>query len=594
MATLEIILENFMFLVLEVKNQIRLTMQLIQECDTTKFSEINSKDDYIDILKSTVEDKCFSYPHHLTTTNKYEINTIRAIHIMSLNLERIADFCVNIARQTEYLNQFSFIHQFGYKEMFAVIDEAVSKIISVYQSRNLSGALEICKAELRLDELYKINFDRIMTDIKTIDKHMLILHTNRESADIFERFKQTENNWDAFYKSIIDAVCGYLEHNSQLPDFITSIFIFRYLERIGDALLNIGEALIFMILGDRIKIRQFTALNETLSGTEFNGSLSDIQFQSILGSRSGCHISYVTESARKTRNHQGIFKEGSIDKIKVEKENIERWNHLFPTIAPNIFGYIEKDEKTASLLIEFFPGCTLDEVILSGSDEVLNNALSILKNLLTEIWTRTKCTQPKQIDYIQQLQRRLSIVHRVHPTYSRPVKKMEDLPIPSSKDLIIACSDIEKELISPFSVLIHGDFNINNLIYNHVHQKINFIDFYRSKESDYIQDASVFLVSNFRLPFFETPQRDRLNHVIHEFFTFFSEFALTIHDVTFDMRMALALARSFYTSTRFEMKDDFAKNMFLRANFLMEKIIRHKHKGQPPETFILPTDVLYY
>jgi hypothetical protein len=36
---------------------------------------------------------------------------------------------------------------------------------------------------------------------------------------------------------------------------------------------------------------------------------------------------------------QGIFKEGTLTKIKKEKDNIEKWNRLFPGIAPTIFGY---------------------------------------------------------------------------------------------------------------------------------------------------------------------------------------------------------------------------------------------------------------
>jgi hypothetical protein len=56
--------------------------------------------------------------------------------------------------------------------------------------------------------------------------------------------------------------------------------------------------------------------------------------------------------------------------------------------------------------------------------------------------------------------------------------------------------------------------------------------------------------------------------------------------------MALALARSLYTSTRFELNDEFAKDMFLRAHYLMEKVVNHQ--GQPWEDFELSTDILFY
>jgi hypothetical protein len=110
--------------------------------------------------------------------------------------------------------------------------------------------------------------------------------------------------------------------------------------------------------------------------------------------------------------------------------------------------------------------------------------------------------------------------------------------------------------------------------------------------ADYVQDGSVFLVSNFRMPVFEEKLRDRLNGVIEMFFEFLKNFAREQEDRTFDVRMALGLARSFYTSTRFEMNSDFAKEMYLRAVFLLEKVVNHH--THPWEAFKLPSHVLYY
>ncbi|MBF0226914.1 MAG: phosphotransferase, partial [Desulfobacterales bacterium] len=141
-------------------------------------------------------------------------------------------------------------------------------------------------------------------------------------------------------------------------------------------------------------------------------------------------------------------------------------------------------------------------------------------------------------------------------------------------------------------IVIHGDFNVNNIVYNKGKKKINFIDLYRSSQFDYIQDASVFLVSNFRLPVFERRLRDRLNSLIKEFYGFFKEFASDKKDTTFEIRMALALARSFFTSARFELNYSFSKNMVMRAHYLMEKIVGFQ--GESFENFKLPESILYY
>jgi hypothetical protein len=144
---------------------------------------------------------------------------------------------------------------------------------------------------------------------------------------------------------------------------------------------------------------------------------------------------------------------------------------------------------------------------------------------------------------------------------------------------------------APFTVMIHGDFNVNNIIYDHSNQRIHFIDLYRSKDFDYVKDASVFLISNFRMPIFDPVLRERLNHVIKSVFEFAHNFAVQHRDETFDIRMAFALARSFFTSARFELNSSFAKEMVLRSHFLMEKIV--SHHGSPWETFQLPLSLLY-
>ena len=178
---------------------------------------------------------------------------------------------MNITRQTQYLSSKSFLQQYDYKTMFKIIQQSITAITRVYTDNDLTGALQICKAEFELDRMWEENFNILLEDLKK---------------------------------------------GESVTDIITVIFMFRYLERIGDSILNIGEALIFGIIGDRIKIRQFEALEKTLSKSGFNGTLNDIDFTSIWGSRSGCRISKVSRKKPSGFKAQGIFKEGKIKKIK--------------------------------------------------------------------------------------------------------------------------------------------------------------------------------------------------------------------------------------------------------------------------------------
>ncbi len=552
MPTLPTILDNTRFLVTEVQEQVKLTCGLLNEINHDLMEKIAAKDDYIDNLKTTVENLCFSRIHSDKYADEEETTAVRSLHVICVNLERIADFCVNIGRQTDYMSDPAFIHDYDYQTMFTIIQEGLSGIIPVFDNRNLSGALHICKTENRLDGLYKESFDRIM---------------------------------------------GEMHRKAHIPDLITVLFIFRYLERVGDSLLNIGEALIFSIIGDRIKIRHFEALQQTLTDSGFEGSLTDIDFNSIWGSRSGCRIGKVDRKLSAQPGEgtsqgkaQGLFKEGARRKIQKERESIRQWEAVYPGIAPRVFGFYEKDE-TASMLVEFLSGCTLEQVILTEEEELLANVIFVFEQTLEEIWEGTLTGGPIPTDYMKQLTARLDAIHRVHPAFRRPERRIDDLHIPSSDDLIDRCTRIEAALKAPFSIFIHGDFNVNNIIYSHDDQRINYIDLYRSKMADYIQDASVFLISNFRLPAFETPLRDRINRVIDHFFTFFSAFARRHDDGGFEVRMTLALARSFYTSSRFELNYAFAREMYLRSQFLMEKLVAHQGDWT---TYRLPRRILFY
>jgi aminoglycoside phosphotransferase (APT) family kinase protein len=287
---------------------------------------------------------------------------------------------------------------------------------------------------------------------------------------------------------------------------------------------------------------------------------------------------------------QGLYKEGITAKIRQEKENIAHWERIMPGLAPRILAYRENADK-ATLLVEFLPGRTLDSVILGNDEATLQQALDALEATLTKVWTRTLARHPTRTDYMPQLRARLDTVRRVHPAFLRTWKSIDKLEIRSSENLIDRCAEIEQAHPAPFSIQIHGDFNANNVIFNPDNGRINYIDFYRSREADYIQDASVFMVSNFRMPVFEPALRARLNRVIHRFFEFSAGFARDHEDGGFELRMALALARSFYTSTRFELNQDFAHDMFTRAHYLMEKVLDHQGPGS---SFRLEREVLYY
>ena len=568
--------KNFRLLCVEVLSLVETTARFTENPTQNVYEEIISRDDYVDNLKSIIENECFAKIHAASNLSKNEVNTIRSIQIMSVNMERIADFCVNIIRQMYHLTAPLFLSQFDYQNMFTVIRKNMSRIFEIHEKSDLQGALTLCKSEALLDEMYEDQFKQIIRQLKN--------------------GRETEN-------------------------LLICLFVFRYLERIGDTLLNIGEALIFAIIGEKIKIRQYEALQQTLTKIGFNDPFAKIGFQSIWGSRSGCRLGRVSKNVLpQDVSRAGLYKEGPLRKIRAEKENIERWQVVSGNLVPRIYSYHEEEEEgnRGSLLVDYLAGLILEQAILFAADDVFRKALFTLTQTLSSLWDSTKNPGQHPAKFMAQLKSRLDSIAQAHPNlqsttfdqqpttanlrpatngqhpnlcatnYRQPTTKAL-LP---TKEFLSRMELLETAIKTPFSVFIHGDFNTNNIIYNHEKRCIHFVDLYRSCKGDYVQDVAVFLVSNFRMPIFEQPYRKRLNQANKHFFTFAKQFATERDDKTFEVRLALGLSRSFYTSTRFDTNTKFVAEMCNRAQFLLENILNHA--GKPWEEFRLPQDILYY
>jgi len=540
--------ENFRFMVMEVVRQVEGTKQLLDTPGSTSLEAIESRDDYIDNLKSVIENDCFSRIHG-QYLDKRSVDRIRALNVVTANLERIADHCVNIARQTRFLTDAAFIQRYEYQPFFQEVLGGLERVHPALIRQDMALAFRICRTEFNLDSMYKKQFDRLL---------------------------------------------GELRSGSDTGNLVTTLFIFRYLERMGDALLNMGEAIIFSITGDKFKIHQYTALRESLGARGEDEPLLNVEFESIWGTRSGCRIGKVHKSRGedKSAKQSLIFKEGSRTKLLREKRNIERWESIMPGLPPKVQA-LQEDGASVSLLIEYLGGCTFQDVVLAGEHDLIENALFLVTQTVGELWEATLKPQAVSSAFMRQTRARLPDVYHLHPEFQAERRDFCGIALPSTEDILERAIALCATLDAPFSVFIHGDFNINNIVYNHEEQRIHYIDLHRSEDSDYVQDASIFLVSNFRLPIFGHEARKRINYVLDGFLKFSRGFARRHQDATFEARLALALARGFITSTRFELNKGFARQMFLRGIYLLEKVLNHA-QGRPLEEFRMPGSVLDY
>jgi len=537
---------NFQFLVLEVRKQLEATYRLFEAPSQTLIRSVLSRDNYADTLKSLIEKKCISFFRHTPTIDKPSANLVTAIGVVTTNLERIGDFCVNIAGQIQRISDRSLLAKLHYTECFDSLLDGVGKVDAAIANSDASLALELCRVEAKLDEIY--------------------------GADL---------TW----------IREQLSQTSRTDDYVWCLFIVHYLERMGDSLLNIGESVLFAATGEKLKLHEYMRVREVL-GTEGDELLpDDISVNFEWETKSGCRIAKVEDRSDGSSDLEAIFKKGQGRKLHRERENIERWEKIAPGVPPKVLEFRE-GHGDAALLLEFLDGETLRDLAIRGEEAVAGRAMEQLEATLFKVWGDTRQPTQTNASFLKQLAVRLPDVFRLHPEFKNADIQFGDLNVAGLEVLLEHCSAADALLPAPFSVVVHGDLNTDNIIFDRSTDRLHLIDLYRSNDSDYVQDVSVFLVSNFRVPVFDGAARDLLDEVSLRMLEFASRFAERYDDPTFHARLALGLARSFITSTRFEIDADFSRIMAMRAVYLLEKIALLKQSDYA--AFRVSAEVLTY
>ncbi|VFQ42738.1 phosphotransferase [Desulfoluna butyratoxydans] len=546
METPEGLDQHFRFLVLALETQARGTQIFLLDPVRKGMPKLHSRKRYIDNLKTVVDNECFGLIHSRASLSRSLVNRVRAAQRICDSLARIGDILVSVAEQAADHSCREFQAAMDVEGTFSPITAGLAPIQRALAKGKMDAALSICRVGSELDRACANGAEKLMAALQ-------------EGGD---------------------------------PGHLVSVLcVLRDLGRVGCELLNIGEAILFSILGEHIDIEQFHALKKTLSKSGRADSVESIDYRAIKGTRSGCRVGEVRGAGTRHEAGSRIYKEGPLEKIRREKENNSRWQQYCPGLVPEVYSF-HAQGKNGSLLLEFLPGETLDAVIRSAEEAVVKSALDTLERTLFAVWDRTAVTAPRATDYIHQIQARLADVLAVHPAFFRESTSVGRAAAHSVRELLTGCAAIEKELAAPVSVFIHGDFNTSNVVYNNATGRVHFIDLHRSRDFDYVQDASVFLVSLFRTPVFDADCRRRINGAIGRFHKGVEAFSIQRGDASFAVRLALALARSFYTSTRFELNTDFARAMYNRALFLLEKV--QGFQGGDWAAFRFPEEVLYY
>ncbi|MDQ6996081.1 MAG: phosphotransferase [Mariprofundus sp.] len=373
-------------------------------------------------------------------------------------------------------------------------------------------------------------------------------------------------------QKLLKKTTAQLQRRKYTDDLVTGLFVAYSIKQMGDVLLKISESIIATNMGQPMDMQRLHSLQETISDWADDVTVADVDIRQVAETRSGSGISAINYTDGDQGEHLAIFKDGEKRKLKEELEGVKRWHHLVPGIAPQILRY-KKNGDSATLLIEHLQGVTFEHVVLHESIKTMSACMQALAKTLYSAWGNTRKKKIVAAEFIAQTRKRLADVYAIHPDFRRSQLQICGTKIGSFASLLNAAEKIEKQFPPPFSVLIHGDFNVDNIIYDPQKDHIHFIDLHRSTHMDYVQDVSVLMVSYYRLQVLDAPIRRRISKQVIDFYHIARRFAEAEHDSGFEVRLALGLARSFVTSTRFIMDQSMAARMFLRADYLLRQVI---------------------
>ena len=317
-----------------------------------------------------------------------------------------------------------------------------------------------------------------------------------------------------------------------------------------------------------------------------------MSFEGFYGTKSGCQIAKVSP-VDDDHDSDVIFKEGDKSKIEREYKQIMEWRRVAPGVGPDFAEYHEK-EHGASLLVSYIEGTTFQEILLGRDRRLLAESSERVQTTLARIWRETREDGEVRPRFLTELLSRMEDMEKAHPDLVDTRKQIGGLEIPSFRSLLMECLHLDELAVAPFSVWTHGDFNTDNIIYNSDERRVHFIDLNRSGRADYSRDIAVFMVSNYRLPVFDKGVRELICEVVADFYGFANGFARSIGDDRFEMRLALGVARSLATSTRFELNEGFAGDMMSRARYLVDAVRAHAVRAQAKrdDEFRFPVEVL--
>lgn len=536
--------DNLHFLIAEVVSQVSSLQDYLETSSATVAQRILDRVGYAHNLKMRIHSSCMRLMVKSKESN-VDASSLRALESIASDLEQITAYCRDCVEQMTLVCETKCFRTRDFESLLSQIIKGIGRIEQAISKSDTQAALKIGQIKPGLDKAYQ---------------------------------------------KIQEKYTAKLRHKKQTKAFVSVLLVAHDIQKMSEALINISHSIISANLGQTMNIDRYHSLSATVEQLEGEENFSDIVIEQIAETRSGSAISSISTANKDENGHMAIFKDGIKRKLREEREGLKSWQEIFPGLAPRVLSY-HKRGQSAALLIEHLAGLTFEQILLHEPRPLLKETLGQLNETLTSVWKETRTKKPVSAHYMMQLSKRLDEVYSIHPEFRRKKARICGHTVPAFDTLLNRAKSFESGLSAPFSVYIHGDFNVDNIIYDPLEKKINFIDLHRSRYMDYVQDVSVFMVSMYRLQVLDPPVRKRILDMALDFYAFSSSYAKKSKDDTFELRLALGLARSFATSTRFILDKSLARTMFLRARYLIERVLEADPKQ--PQSFRIPIKEIF-
>jgi len=518
--------DNLRFLIAEVGSQVANLETYFATGSPTVAQRILDRGGYAYNLKLRIHESCINQLAKRKEGDR-AILTLRAMESIATDLERIAELCRGCVGHLLALKRRRRRGHTAFNPMLECVARGIDQVEPAVADNDTRLALKLGNTERKLKKAYGRLLKAYVADLKR-DKHS--------------------------------------------EELIACLFVARGIEQMGEALVSVSESIMSANLGQPVNTDRYHSIQASVAQLENRTDAETLQVEPIAETRSGSAIAGIGPSEGSENGYVAIYKDGQKRKLKEERKGVNSWHEIYPGLAPRILSY-HKRGQSAALLIEHLAGLTFERIVLHESPERAAEALKQLGKTLRSVWRQTRTGQPAKARFMEQTRKRMDEVYAIHREFRRGDATVCGERVPGFDRLLKRALVYEKHLQAPFSVYIHGDFNVDNIIYDPMEKRINFIDLHRSRYMDYVQDVSVFMVSNYRLQILDPPRRRRIMALARDFHAFARGFALREGDETFELRLALGLARSFATSTRFILDKSLAGSMFLRARYLIEQAL---------------------